>query len=330
MTKVLVTGGTGFIGKYLTIRLRERGYFIKILTRGRRVNSKRNDSKNIEYCFGDIRDREVIKRAVNGVEKVFHLATLMQEVSVSNREYWEVNVEGIRNLLEACINQKIKRFVHCSSTAVTGDIYNSYGNEDTPYSPVDIYQKTKCEGEKLVLEYYKRYALPVVIVRPAGVYGPGDWRLVKLFRFIASGKFIMIGTGEQLQHLIYISDLINGIELAAEREGIEGNIFILAGDTPIRLKDFVKKIADCMGIRLNNLKIPINLVMFLATIMEFTCKPFGIQPPLFRRRVDFFRKSYYFDISKAKSMLGFKPEIDIDLGIKLTVEWLRKEGIIRH
>lgn len=184
------------------------------------------------------------------------------------------------------------------------------------------------EGELLALRFFQHEGLPGVVFRPVGIYGPGDLRFLKLFRFVHQGKFRMFGSGEVLYHLTYIDDLIDGILLVGRTPEIEGEIFTLAGERFTTLQELVQIIADVLGKSLSKHHYPVWPLWLAGALCEFLCRPFKINPPLYRRRVDFFVKDRAFIIDKAKQILGYQPKIDLYTGIKRTAEWYQKQGLL--
>ena len=325
--KALITGGTGFTGSHLARRLLEKGQKVVILAR---PESNFLPLKEIgaDIVIGDVRDRTAIDRAMKGVDLVFHIAAAFREAKLSDEVYRCINVEGTRNVLEAGMKYGVRRIIHCSTIGVHGDVDFAPASEDSPFKPGDIYQTTKLEGELLAMRYFREKNAPVVAVRPCGIYGPGDMRFLKLFRAIARKKFVMIGDGKTLWHPVYIEDLVTGFELAAEKEGILGEVFIIGGEKYLSLNELVSKIAGVLGVSPPRWHIPVTPVRIAGAVCEYLFRPFGFEPPIHRRRVDFFCKSRAFDISKAKKVLGYFPEYDIDKGLRLTAEWYRKEGLL--
>lgn len=326
---ILVTGATGFTGSHLVKKLAEAGgcsvrALVRDADRGTTLKQW-----GAELAIGDLRDPLSLKRAVEGIDVVYHLGALFRPENVSRRDMWDTNVEGARYLLEAAARAGVQRFVHCSTVGVHGDIKNPPATEETAYAPGDYYQESKTEGEKVALEYMKSNRLPVVVFRPGGIYGPGDLRFLKLFRAIKQRKFIMLGSGEIPYQLIYIDDLIEGILLCGHKEGAVGNIYILTGKEPITLNRLVGAISDSLAIPPPKLRFPVTPVYWAGFLCELLCKPVGIHPPLYRRRVDFFRKARSFDISKAREELGFSPSVDIETGVARTAEWYRISGYLQ-
>jgi nucleoside-diphosphate-sugar epimerase len=247
---------------------------------------------------------------------------------VSRREMWESNVEGTRNMLDAAVQGGVRRFVHCSTVGVHGDVKHPPANEEAPYAPGDYYQESKTEGERVVLDYMAQGRLPIVVFRPGGIYGPRDLRFLKLIKAIKIKKFVMLGSGEVIYQMIYIDDLIEGILLCGTVEKAIGNVYILTGEEPVTLNQLVRMIAGVLSVPPPRWRIPVTPVYLAGLLCELLCKPLGINPPLYRRRVDFFRKTRCFDISKAKLELGFTPKTDLKTGIGLTADWYRQQGYL--
>lgn len=318
--RVLVTGASGFTGGHLCRRLMKDGYSVRALIR----NPDRDcglSSSGIETVLGDVRDQSSLQRAVEGMDKVFHIAAVYRRQNVSRREMFDTHVQGTKNLLDASINAGVRRFIHCSTIGVHGDIKGPAANEQAPYAPGDHYQDSKAEGERVVLEYMAGGRLPIVVFRPGGIYGPGDLRFLKLFKAIKAGRFAMIGSGEVRCQMIYIDDLIDGILLCATSERATGNVYILTGSEPATLNQLVRTIAEVLEVRPPRLRVPFAPVYLAGFVCEMLCKPFGIDPPLHRRRVKFFSSTRWFDISKAQNHLSFEPKTDLRTGIALTAKW---------
>lgn len=325
--KALVTGANGFTGSYLTKNLIKRGYSVKALVR---KNSNLDTIKNlpIEFIYADLAN-DSLEGIMNDVDIVFNAAAAYRVENVPHKYFWDVNVEGTRKLLIEAKKASIKRFVHLSTVGVQGEIKNPPAKEDDPYSPGDYYQESKVEGEKLALDFFKKENLPGTIVRPVGIYGPGDMRFLKLFKFIYNGKFRMIGNGKVLYHLTFVEDLAEGIALAGEKDEALEEIFTIGGEGYLTLKELVEKIAKALNKPVpNKMSIPVWPVWLGGLLCEIACKPFGITPPIYRRRVDFFIKDRAFDISKAKKLLGYQPKVSLDEGLKITGEWYKKNNLL--
>jgi nucleoside-diphosphate-sugar epimerase len=218
--------------------------------------------------------------------------------------------------------------VHCSTVGVHGDVDHPPADEDAPLRPGDVYQETKLEGEHLARETGRRLGVDVVIARPSGIYGPGDRRLLKLFRGVARRRFPMLGTGRIYYHLTYIDDLVDGLRLCGEHAAAAGRTFILAGGEVTTLNELVGRIAAAAAVTPPRLHLPVWPFWLAGAACEALCVPLGIEPPLYRRRVDFYTKSRAFDITKARRELGYEPRVGLDEGIARTLGWYREHGWI--
>lgn len=242
MVKALVSGANGFTGSYLTKHLLEKGYEVRVLVR-KGSNLSTLDGLDVEYAYADLSDDAPLDESVMaGIDIVYHIAALFRAENVPKQLFWDVNVSGTEKMLKAAKVAKVKRFVHCSTVGVQGEIENPPAKEDAPYKPGDYYQESKRDGEILALEFFKREELPGTVVRPVGIYGPGDDRFLKLFRYIYNDKFRMIGSGNVLYHMTFVEDLVRGIALAGEKEAGLGEIFTIGGEGYVTLNEMVAEI----------------------------------------------------------------------------------------
>ena len=327
-SRILVTGATGFTGGYLARRLaREKGNSVRAFVRDRQ-RAEELATQGIELSVGDLRDPVSIDRAMEGIDIVYHLAATFRDASVPDKEMWAINAQGVKNMLDAAVRARIKRFVHCSTIGVHGDISGPPADESAPYNPGDIYQETKTAGEKIALEYIQQGKLPIVVFRPGGIYGPGDFRFLKLFRSIKRGFFVMLGSGEVLYQLVYIDDLIDGIIKCGTLENVVGEMYILTGNSPITLNQLTASIAAAVEAPKPRWHFPIAPVYLAGYMCELFCKPLRIEPPIYRRRVDFFRKDRVFTIAKARQELDFCPKVDLETGLVRTANWYREHGLL--
>jgi nucleoside-diphosphate-sugar epimerase len=327
---VLITGGTGFIGSRLALRFLEGGNPVRILgqenTPAESFNRKMAADRGAEVMVASVTDKEMLPAAVKGIDVVYHLAAAQHEVSVPDQRFRDVNVTGTANLLEASRKAGVRRFLHGSTIGVYGSAMDGVIDEDSPVAPDNIYGRTKLEGERAVLSFKEK--LPVVIIRIPETYGPGDRRLLKLFRTIRKGVFFVIGEGGNLHHLIYIDDLIDAFSLATESPEAVGEIFVVAGKEPVTTNDMVSTVAEAVGGRIPKYHAPLSAFLLLAAGTEAVCRPLGIKPPIHRRRMDFFRKSYSFSPKKAEKVLGFHPKVGIREGFSATASWYRDAGLL--
>jgi dihydroflavonol-4-reductase len=323
----LVTGATGFTGGHLTRALLRQRWRVRALVRDP-GKADALQALGVEIAKGDLTDAAAVDRAVAGCSHVFHIAALYREAKHPDHVYRAVNVTGTGHLLSAAARHDLERFVHCSTVGVHGDVQRLPADEEAPFNPGDIYQETKLEGELLVKQAAEA-GFPGTIFRPVGIYGPGDLRFLKLFKAIHTGRFRMFGTGEVAYHLTYVADLVKGILLCGEHPAAVGEVFILAGPRYTSTNELVGLIAAALSRTPPTGRLPLAPLLAAAWLCEGICKPLGIDPPLHRRRCDFFHKARGFTSAKANRLLGYSPKVDLAEGLRRTAAWYFEQGHLR-
>jgi nucleoside-diphosphate-sugar epimerase len=327
---VLITGGTGFIGSRLALACLAKQQCVSVLgqanTTAEAANQRLLEARGASVSLASVTDRQSVFASLPGVDLVYHLAAAQHETNVPDQQFWDVNVTGTQNVLDASISAGVQRFVHGSTIGVYGSAGVGYLDERSPLRPDNIYGLTKAEGEKLVRAFDHR--LPTVIIRLSETYGPGDLRLLKLFKAIQKGLFFMVGSGRNWHQPIYVDDLIGGLQLAASAENAVGKTIVLAGKEPLSSNDMVRSIADEMGTGVPSVRAPLPLCLAIAVVMEILCRPVGLRPPLHRRRMDFFRKSFRFRHEEALKHLGFVAKYNFREGIAEVAKWYRRIGYL--
>ncbi|MDP6522832.1 MAG: NAD-dependent epimerase/dehydratase family protein [Kiritimatiellia bacterium] len=319
----LVTGASGFVGGHMVEYLVKKGRKVRAMIKD---ESKADPLRKlgVEVVIGDLRDKDSLSRAVQGVTGIYHIASLFRQASFPESVFHDVNAEGVRRLMDVAIDAGVKRVIHCATVGVLGHVANPPANEETPYNPGDMYQRTKMAGEKIAMEYYQSGKMSGVVIRPAMIYGPGDTRNLKMFRMVAHGRFFYVGPGTCEVHFIDVRDLVRSFDLAMEKESLNGEIYIISGEKAVPLIDMANIIARELGVRPPWLHLPVKPMQWLGTIVETICRPLHIEPPIFRRRVDFFTKNRHFDSSKAKRDLDFAPEKSFDEEVVEITRWYKE------
>lgn len=325
-TLVLVTGATGFTGQVLLRKLCERGLRVRAIARP----TSRRDALSalpVEWITGDVYDPDIVREAVRGVAYVFHVAASYRQAGVDDSEYQRVHVESTKLLARALTGAPdFKRFVHVSTVGVHGHIEHPPADEQAPFAPGDIYQRTKAEAETWLHDYAAKNALPYTVIRPAAIYGPGDRRLLKLFKIAKAPVFILLGRGQCLYHLIHVEDLTEAIIRAAWHPAALGEAFICGNPEAMSLEKIGRIVAGELNRPFRVLRIPAWPFFLLADITEAVCKPLGIAPPIYRRRVAFFTKDRSFNTTKLRERLGFICAWDAETGLRETTRWYRDHG----
>jgi nucleoside-diphosphate-sugar epimerase len=327
---MLLTGGTGFIGSRLALIATQRGMDVTVTGQ---TNSPSEVSRKSELEqagvaveLGDLKDARFARKIVAGCNAVIHLAAAQHEANVPPSYFHELNVGGTRTLLEASRAAQVQRFVYGSTIGIYGSAGDAPLDENSPPSPVNPYGRSKLESEEVVREFGS--FLETCVVRISETYGPGDMRLLKLFKGIQSGLFRIIGSGLNQHQLIHVRDLSRGLITAVEHPAAPGQTFIIAGREALTTREMIEQIAAALDRRPPQLRIPMWPFTAAAIVFETTCKPLGIQPPLHRRRLDFFIKSFLFSTVKSETVLGIKPEISFKEGAVETAAWYRKRGLL--
>lgn len=322
--RVLVTGATGFTGGHLARRLKADGYAVRALARpSPRAEALR--AEGFDVVIGDLADAAAIDRAVAGCQLVFHVAALYRSDNVSDQAFFDVNVEGTRRLLAAAQRHQVQRVIHTSTAGVHGHIAHPPADETAPLAPRDAYQQSKCQGEEVARQFF-RNGLCGTIVRPVGIFGPGDTRFLKLFRTIARGQFMMLGDGRTLYHMTYIDNLIDGLLLCARHPAAVGETFLIAGAQATTLQELVARVAQALGVAAPRHRLPLWPFQLAAPACQAICRALGVEPPLYPRRLEFFSDNRAFTIDKARRLLGYQPQIPLDEGLRRTAQWYRAQG----
>ena len=326
MSRILVTGATGFTGGRLAEVLRKDGADVLAWVRPS-SNTEQLERSGVEIATVDITDRDAVRRHFNDIDTVYHIAAAYQSEHVDRDDFHRVNVDATEYLLNAAGDKGIARFVHCSTVGVQGEIKEPPADEAYRVNPGDPYQESKLDGE-LMARRFMRSGVPVSVVRPAGIYGPGDTRFLKLFHPIARGHFVMIGSGDVLCHMTYIDDLVNGFLLAGTKQEAIGEIFTIAGPEYTTIQELVAEIAAVQDVPPPKLRVPFKPVFWASVVCDRVCRSIGVNPPLYPQRVEFFELDRAFNIAKAQRLLGYQPEVYLHEGLARTAAWYREQGLL--
>ncbi|HEX7084844.1 MAG TPA: NAD-dependent epimerase/dehydratase family protein [Vicinamibacterales bacterium] len=323
----LVTGGTGFTGSHLVRRLLQRGQQVRVLDREPGLFSDELRRLGAEITLGSVTDPAVVDRLTAGVRRVYHVAAVFRQVNLPAKVYHDVNVVGTRIVAEAALKHGVESFVYCSTQGVHGNIASPPGDESSPIAPEDYYQETKYLGEQEVARLAQQ-GLPSTILRPTAIYGPGDpARFLFLFKAARRGRFLMFGDGRTLYHPLYIDNLVDAFELAGERPG-RGEPYLIADEHYYSLNDLVTAVGASLGIDVRITHLPFAPLLAASVVCEAICRPLGVEPPLFRRRADWFRQNRAFRIDRARRDLGYAPKVDLPTGLSQTAQWYKEHGYL--
>lgn len=326
--KILVTGGTGFTGSHLVKRLLNDGHHVVVVDNQPGYFHDELQELGADITIGSVTDRELMFQLGEGCDVIQHLAAAFRRIDLPKQIYWDVNVNGTRNLLDAAEHHGVPKFVYCSTCGVHGNVKEPPAPESAPITPADYYQYTKWQGEVVAHEYMER-GMDIAILRPAAIYGPGDpERWLMLFKRVAPGYFPMFGNGKATYHPLYIDNLVDALVKAADRPESKGQTYLIADENYYSINDLVQAIAQVLNIDVAVVRIPFWPLWMIAFVVEMICKPLKIAPPIFRRRVDWYRQNRAFDISKAKTEIGYDPSVDLMTGLQETAVWYREHNYL--
>lgn len=321
--RALVVGGTGFIGSHIVKDLLVNGIRVRILIRKDR-DIPFPIHREVEFMHGNISEIDDLKKCTRNIDLIFSAFGILGQWNIPEQKYWETNTQGVKNLLESCPGH-IRQFIHISSAGVLGPLPDGVvADESFPYNPSNIYERSKCEAEKEIVNYGQKQGMPFTIIRPEFVYGPDDRHVLNLFKAVKAKKFVLIGNGKSLLHPTYIDDLIHGIRLCTNNQKAIGKTFLITGKRPLTVRELANTIAEELEIPLPKLRAPLFLASTTAVILELYSKIFHADPPLTRSRVKFLTQNRAFSFDKSRRELGFVPTVDFREGVRRTIRWYRE------
>ncbi|UCE43033.1 MAG: NAD-dependent epimerase/dehydratase family protein [Candidatus Aminicenantes bacterium] len=319
--KAFITGASGFIGTHLVEELLRQKWQVRVLLHKRSLP----DQERIQVFRGDISNSLPLKDMLRGTDVLFHLAAALGASQISKNEFIQINAQGTKNILEAAQEADVKRIIHFGSGGVLGSVKeNKAVGEDYPVHPIDVYDRTKLEGERAALSFAKK-GMNVVVVRPGWAYGPGDKRTFKLIKAVAKKRFILVTKGNTRLTPVYIQDLIDGVLLCAEKSK-RGEIFHLAGPEVLTVKDTTNIIAEAVGVKIPRFSLPLLPVKVAAWSLEKAFSLFKREAPLSVGKLGFFIHPKPLSSQKAMKELGYSPKTDFRGGMQNAISWYRDHG----
>ncbi|MBT5032327.1 MAG: NAD-dependent epimerase/dehydratase family protein [Proteobacteria bacterium] len=280
------------------------------------------------FVVGDINDHKALIELFTDVDVVIHTVSNFRIVKGTDESYYQTNQKGTESALQVAQVCRVKRFIHTSTIGVHGNVKQTPAKEESPLNPGDLYQSTKLLAENACKAVAAQGKMEVVVVRPTSQYGPGDLRMLKMFRMIQNQRFLLIGRCRENFHAVYIDDLVRAYQCILKTPDLNGQVFFIGGERYLSLQEYIDSAARALGVKKPGLRVPYWPVHFAGWLCELICKPLGVEPPLHRRRVKFFKNNRAFDISRAERVLGYVPQVDLDEGMRRTVKWYRAQGLL--
>jgi len=327
--RLVVTGATGFIGTRLALRAVREGH--QVIAVGRRASADLQadfSSHGVGLRLGDITDDEFVNDVVRHATHVCHLAAAWREVGLPIDHYRRTNVAGTRNVALAAARHGVAKLVFCSTVGLHPRQSPDVIAEASQLEITNSYEASKAEAEELLRATAADTDLPIAILRPADVYGPGDLRLLKLFRAVAQQRFPLLGSGTGRRHMLYIDDLTSAFLAACANDSGSCEAFIIAGPEVITLRGLLGRLTNLLGVRRFGFRLPFGPMKIAAAIVEDVCRLLGVTPPIHRRTLDFYLTNVEYDVSKARKMLRWTPQVPLDSGLQQTINWYRQEKLL--
>lgn len=329
MIKVLVTGGTGFLGSHIALRLLERGDAVRILAR-RKTPFAENGS--VEFVQGDVADFDTVRKACRGVDAVIHTAA-KEGVEPNKRPFFQTNVQGTRNLLDACRAEGVPRFVFTSSpSAVDGGVPLEGADETLPYPcrSLSTYALTKRLAEEMVLGANSASFLTCAI-RPRLIWGPGDRQLIpRVIEKARKGTLRQVGDGANLIDTTFIDNAAEAHLLAldalAPGSPVPGNAYFISQGEPVDCWEWINRILEMAGLPPVRKRLSFRCAYRFGALLEWgyaLCCP-NTEPPMTRFLATQLAQSYWFSIEKARRDLNYVPRVTLAEGAERLRAWLSR------
>jgi nucleoside-diphosphate-sugar epimerase len=332
LMRLLVTGATGLIGSHLVERLDTRGYDLRVLVRST-SNVELLRDLGVELAYGDVRDYPAVRRAVRGVDVVYHLAGVMRDWA-TRQLFLDVNLGGTEHVCRACVAEGVGRLIHTSSVAATGmEDFPGVKDESAPLlsNPrgQHPYCYSKAQGERVVRRYARENGLQVTVLRPSYTYGPRELNvgIYIVARLLQRRLYLLPGNGHNYHQMIYVADVARGMELALQAQAI-GQTYILVGPRTTA-REVYSALARAMG-RRDVIYVPKALGWALGILLKAI---FGVvrakRPPLITPfRLGVLANNHAWDGSKAEQELGFRCRVRLEEGMRHAVRWWRAHGYL--
>ena len=329
--KTLVTGGGGFLGRYIVEQLLARGDEVTVFARGAYPEL---EQIGVKLCRGDLQDPEAVARAVAGMEAVFHVA--------AKAGYWGTwasfygpNVVGTRNVIAACRRQGVPKLIYTSTPSVVASSHDRAGaDESLPYPThfESFYSQTKAMAEQLVRQANSDDLLTVSL-RPHIVFGPRDTQILpRLVARARAGKLIRIGAGTNQVDVTYVEDAAQAHLLAAVAlepgSALAGSVYFISQDDPVTLWPWVNALLEQLEVPPVTKSIPLSLARTIGGVLETVYYMFKLkgEPRLTRFLANELALSHYYDISRAKQDFGYRPQFSMAEAVARTVEYFRQQN----
>ncbi|PWB71214.1 hypothetical protein C3F09_08120, partial [candidate division GN15 bacterium] len=317
-----ITGANGFIGSRLCALFLKEGFTVYAGVR-KTADLSQLQGLAVQYRYGDVTDPASLPAMVTGIDYVIHNAGIVK--AKSRAQFFAVNAEGTRNLLQAVAahNPSIKRFVLVSSMAAVGPSRDGKTlTEETTPSPVTVYGQSKLAGERVCAEYVEK--IPITIVRPHGVYGPGDKETLSFFQMANRRMRPLLGNTRRKMQMVHVDDVCLGVLKATIADMKSGSAYAIAENRAYTYEEMVGLLEEASGKKGIPLYVPGAVFKLIAAMSGTVARLIGKAPMLTRDKADELLGSWEVSTEKARRELGFESQISFARGARETFAWYRE------
>jgi len=327
---VLVTGGTGFLGSHLVDRLVLDGKKVRVFARpgSSTANIREHiENGNVEIVRGDLRNSESLKQACSGVKKIYNTASAV-DFSLPEEIFYSVNVHALRDFVNTAVETGVERFIHVSSIGFYGWSQGPI-DEKTELRPLNVYEKTKLLGERIVFEDYEGKGFPVTVIEPSAIYGPrARVGIPRMIQWVKKGWMPLIDDGSHRLNMVYVSDVVEALILASEKREAIGEKFVIGYENSPTYREIFETLSDCLGVEPPRWSVPAGLARFFSAIIQKGAELLGLDFFPLYDYLNYMTLDGVLDISKAKRILGYTPKVGLKEGMQKTVEWFCKNNLV--
>ena len=330
--KALVTGATGLLGSHIVDGLLERGDEVRALARPSSDVSYLRE-REVPIVYGDVTDRDSLRRAAEGVDVVYHAAAMVSDWGPW-RSFEATTIRGTENALEAAAAAAVPRFLHVSTDSVYPSAPKLRGATFTEDGPLeerppswDHYQRSKLAAERIAWDYHSRGRIQVCAVRPALILGERDRSIMpEMVSYLRSGRAVYVGRGGNRWHCIYAGDAAEACILAATREAGIGQAYNLASEV-LTQQELFTTVAEALGVEPPNRSVPFRAVYLFGAISEIMGRLSNRRerPTMTRFSATTLAQDYILDTSKVERELGWQAKVPVREAIRRSVEWIREK-----
>lgn len=322
----MITGAAGCIGSCLTKRLLSlREHVIAFDKHFRPSGLFLDKTDNLRIAFGDLAQKELLLSITKDVDIVFHLAAKVHEIPKNREEeseFFKVNVEGTKILLDSCLANRVSKFIFFSTVGTFEERNGASIDERSPVLPLSAYARSKYEAENLVLDYHQKYGLAVTILKLPVVYGPHDKGNVKrMIESIDRGQFRIIGNGGNLKSMLYVENAVDAAILVAKDNKANGKVYIVSDNAPYSIREIAVAIAAELGVPLSRIHLPKWFAYAMGFLCDMIRKITKVSLPLSRDAVKKLTMNTVVSAKSIKRELGFEPRFSLKEGMAITIDW---------